>query len=298
MGLKGDNNRRHETPLQRQGSESASSTHANRIEGIDFLRGISIIVVLLTHINQRIPIETTSAGQWIPWFLFSAIFRSGYLGVVVFFVISGFLITSTSLARWKDLQSVDVRKFYSNRFARIAPPLVATLLVLSILHYLRVPGFVVDSERTSLAQVGRLNEYLTADLYSNSRDPRALNMDLWNNAVGRKHGKTTRNRDELLKMIHVALKKGELITRLDDPRSYTGAQSNPENASKPVVVLAEDKNGRNELFLDVIKRRIFDRGEFISSIQSGEYTGYTLKEVKGVLTPVSNPDSRQTNNLG
>lgn len=127
-------------------------SQSKRIDGIDLLRGVSIIAVVLTHINQRLPLEETSAGSWIPWFLSSAVLRSGYLGVVIFFVISGFLITSTSINRWGALGRLKALTFYSNRFARIAPPLLATLLVLSLLHICVVTGFVVDSERTSLGQ--------------------------------------------------------------------------------------------------------------------------------------------------
>lgn len=123
----------------------------NRVAGIDLLRGLSIIAVVLTHINQRVPLEDTSAGQWIPWFLSSALLRSGYLGVVVFFVISGFLITTTSIDRWGDLARLSIVPFYRNRFARIAPPLVGTLMILTVLHLFAIPGFFIESERTSLA---------------------------------------------------------------------------------------------------------------------------------------------------
>lgn len=57
--------------------------------------------------------------------------------------------------------------------------------------------------------LGRLNEYNIFDLYSNSSDPRALNMDLWNNAIGREYGKKAKTRTELRKLIHKALDDGE-----------------------------------------------------------------------------------------
>ncbi len=50
--------------------------------------------------------------------------------------------------------------------------------------------------------LGRLNEFRPADLYSNSGNPGAENMDLWNNSVGRKYGKRAKNREELLKLLH------------------------------------------------------------------------------------------------
>jgi len=64
-----------------------------------------------------------------------------------------------------------------------------------------------------------------------------------------------------------------------------------------VIVLVESKTGRNELFFDTVKREVLTADGFVARIQAGEYAGYTVKEIKGVLTPVSNPDGRRTNNL-
>jgi hypothetical protein len=106
---------------------------------------------------------------------------------------------------------------------------------------------------------GRLNEVWISDLYSNSKDPRSLNMDLWNNAVGRKYGKKSQSRESLIK---------------------------------------KDKNGRNELFFDVISKQIFTLAEFLDQIAAGAYPGYVVKMVRGKPTPVSKPDKRRTNNIG
>lgn len=145
---------------------------------------------------------------------------------------------------------------------------------------------------------GRLNEFLTADLYSNSRNPRALNMDLWNNGVGRKHGKKIKDRKELLKKIHEALKDGELIVDPSDSREYKGAKNNPEDDALNVIVLDENKTGRNNLFFDLTKKMVLTRDEFVASIQAGAYPQYSVKNIDGLLTPVSKPDNRPVNNLG
>jgi len=145
--------------------------------------------------------------------------------------------------------------------------------------------------------LGRFNEYQIGDLYSNTKDPRSLNMDLWNNSIGRKYGKKIKTRKELLEKIHEALKMGELIIDLSDPRQYEGTKNNPINKSKPVIVLEEGEKGRNEIFFDVVKEETFSRSDFVTKIQAGEYAGYTVKEIGGVPTPVSKPDSRETNNL-
>jgi peptidoglycan/LPS O-acetylase OafA/YrhL len=45
----------------------------------------------------------------------------------MFIVVSGFLITSISLRRWRPLSRIRIRDFYVLRFARIAPLLLALL---------------------------------------------------------------------------------------------------------------------------------------------------------------------------
>ncbi len=144
---------------------------------------------------------------------------------------------------------------------------------------------------------GRLNEHDPLNLYSNASNPGAKNMDLWNNAIGRKYGEKTRTRKTLLKKIHDALKKGELITDPEDSRQYRGARGPGANASKPVVVLREGPTGRNKLFYDKVRRVLFTPDEFIAAIEGGEYPGYTVRMVRGKPTPVSRPDGRTTNNL-
>jgi peptidoglycan/LPS O-acetylase OafA/YrhL len=54
---------------------------------------------------------------------------SGYHGVTLFFVISGFLITSLLLRERASTGSIDLRRFYLRRFARLGPALVVVVLV-------------------------------------------------------------------------------------------------------------------------------------------------------------------------
>jgi peptidoglycan/LPS O-acetylase OafA/YrhL len=68
-----------------------------RNDGIDLFRGLSIIFVILLHINIRIPFNESPLGQILPESINKIFFKSGYYGVIIFFVISGFLITSTSI---------------------------------------------------------------------------------------------------------------------------------------------------------------------------------------------------------
>lgn len=123
-----------------------------RVPGIDLLRGLCIVAVVLHHINLRIHFRDSSLGQMLGPAANRALFWNGYYGVRVFFVISGFLITSWSLKRWGGLSRLNLRQFYQMRFARIMPCLAALLLVLALLDRLGVPRFVINTQHTSLAR--------------------------------------------------------------------------------------------------------------------------------------------------
>lgn len=161
-----------------------------------------------------------------------------------------------------------------------------------------VSGVFVQEYNEEVSDIlGRLNEYKPLDLYSNSKDPRSLNMDLWNNSVGRKYGKDIDNWIDLLDKIHKALKDGELIVALNDKRKYKGNISNPINKSKPIIVLSENESGRNEIFFDSFKQITISREEFVTKIKSGEYPNYFIKVINGIETPFSKPDSHKINNI-
>jgi peptidoglycan/LPS O-acetylase OafA/YrhL len=131
-------------------SSPVDLSRAGRVEGIDILRGICIVAVVLHHINLRIPFKDSYLGKHLSREILNVLFWSGYYGVRVFFVISGFLIASWSLKRWGNLSSLSLKKFYVIRFARIMPCLIALLILLSALHLAGVPGFLV--RHTSLGR--------------------------------------------------------------------------------------------------------------------------------------------------
>ncbi|GAB5551646.1 MAG: acyltransferase [Saprospiraceae bacterium] len=125
-------------------------THRNH--GIDVLRGLSILAVILLHLNIRFGYGDSFLRDLFPRQLFNLIFRSGYYGVIVFFTLSGYLITSSILKKWGTLSKIELGKFYWFRFARIMPLLCLLLIVLSTLHLSGISGFVINSERTSLTR--------------------------------------------------------------------------------------------------------------------------------------------------
>lgn len=120
------------------------------MDGVDLLRGLAIFFVLMNHVNMRLLGAKVPYTQGLPDQLVSSLVWNGQFGVQIFFAVSGFLITSTTLRRWGSLAQVNVREFYQLRFARIAPLLVLLLVMLSGLHLAQVRSFVVSRESGGL----------------------------------------------------------------------------------------------------------------------------------------------------
>jgi hypothetical protein len=122
-------------------------------------------------------------------------------------------------------------------------------------------------------------------------------MDLWNNSIGRKYGAATKSRTELAELLKNALEKGELITTIDDPRSYKMSQDIAYDPEKPIIVIQENKTGRNKVFLDLSNGNVMNRKKFISLIEQGQYPGYQINRINSIPTPVSKKDNTPLNNL-
>jgi len=82
---------------------------------IDTLRAIAVLAVIIYHAN---------------FYLFgSLVFSGGYLGVDIFFIISGYLITSIILKELIEKDSFSFKNFYIKRIKRILPALLFVMLV-------------------------------------------------------------------------------------------------------------------------------------------------------------------------
>ncbi|MFN8124243.1 MAG: acyltransferase family protein [Thermoleophilia bacterium] len=111
------------TSQQSAGPRDADA-HAGRrlgyMPGVDGLRAIAVVAVLIYHLG----------ASWLP---------GGYLGVDVFFVISGFLITSLLLAEHRATGRIALRRFWLRRAWRLLPAvflmLLVVLAVMLVLHH-------------------------------------------------------------------------------------------------------------------------------------------------------------------
>ena len=118
-----------------QNDASGASPVAPRFETVDLLRGLSILAVVLLHTSRRFGGGDINVGIGLSRYWHHLIFQNGGNGVTVFFTISGFLITMTSLRRFGGLAHIKAALFYRIRFARIAPLLALVLATLSLLHW-------------------------------------------------------------------------------------------------------------------------------------------------------------------
>jgi peptidoglycan/LPS O-acetylase OafA/YrhL len=107
-------------PLREWWMSPEQATGSRRLQSIDVLRGIAILLVLAIHIPHDAP------GGWRqnPWFFPAWLAEFGYLGVPLFIVISGFCIHRSAAAAWTTLGRYDFswRQFWVRRFIRLYPP--------------------------------------------------------------------------------------------------------------------------------------------------------------------------------
>ena len=100
------------------------------IPAIDGLRAVAVVAVMLYHLGF----------SWIP---------GGFLGVDLFFVISGYVITRLLLDSIARSGGLDLRAFYKARVRRLLPPLVFMIIATSIYIGIWAPEtmrrFVTDS---------------------------------------------------------------------------------------------------------------------------------------------------------
>lgn len=125
---------------------------SKKFSSLDGLRGISIIFVILSH--------------FMFYSEFIAKTNFGFIGVEIFFVISGFLITTLLLKERIQHGSISLRKFYIRRALRILPVVFLFLITLSILNLVFKLGISGISFLSSIFFVKNLPIPNASDWYS------------------------------------------------------------------------------------------------------------------------------------
>ena len=109
---------------------------------LDGLRAVAILMVVAYH-------DHVLAG--------------GFLGVDVFFVLSGFLITTILLREHRSSGTIHLGRFYARRFLRLAPALAVFVLVTFVVTHWVAPGLSSWlTPRWALAALGYVTNLLTA----------------------------------------------------------------------------------------------------------------------------------------
>lgn len=137
------------------------------LSGLDGLRALAVSAVLVYHAD---------AG-WLP---------GGFLGVEVFFVVSGYLITALLLAEWRTRDGVDILGFWMRRARRLLPAVFLMVLVTLGFAALFLPEEVAGLRWDSLAAFGyATNWYLVSgqESYFEAVGRPSLLKHLWSLAV-------------------------------------------------------------------------------------------------------------------
>ncbi len=95
-------------------SAAESGSHSTYRPFLDGLRAVAVLGVLIYHLNRA----------WLP---------GGFLGVDIFFVLSGYLITMLLLTEHRETGRIHLPTFWSRRIRRLLPALLVLLVVMAVL---------------------------------------------------------------------------------------------------------------------------------------------------------------------
>jgi peptidoglycan/LPS O-acetylase OafA/YrhL len=110
------------------------STSQSRSSSLDFLRTIAVLLVLLRHLPS-VP-ETTVVGA-----IFNGVAQTGWIGVDLFFVLSGYLVSGLILKELHKTGSFNVQRFLIRRALKIYPAFYCMILISAGIFLIK-PGYV------------------------------------------------------------------------------------------------------------------------------------------------------------
>ena len=113
---------------------------------IDGLRAVSVISVILYHAQLK--------------FNGNLFFKGGFIGVDIFFVISGYLITSILLKEYLAKGNFSIIDFYQRRIRRIIPPLLFVITISIPFAWLYLlPIEFIDYSKSILHSLSFISNY-------------------------------------------------------------------------------------------------------------------------------------------
>ena len=143
------------------------------LPGLDGLRAVSVLAVLAFH---HYFIGGHEQG-FAP---------GGFLGVEVFFVVSGYLITSLLLAERRETRTVSLRRFWMRRARRLLPALFAMLAIVVLYALLFLPDSINKLKADSLAALSYTSNWwlvISHQSYASEAGRPALLKHLWSLAI-------------------------------------------------------------------------------------------------------------------
>ena len=135
-------------------------------DDIQIYRGIAVLAVLLYHYDTNT-------------------FKYGYLGVDVFFLISGFVISNLIISKLDDNQ-FSIKRFYFQRFRRIFPSLISFILFVQILIYFFLDHeFIIQTTKGNIYSIFFLSNVYFSQLldYFNISASKNFIINLWSLSV-------------------------------------------------------------------------------------------------------------------
>ena len=111
------------TRLQTIEAELDQILHTKVISGLDAVRALAVILVLIDHF-------------WVFDYLSGEHPQTGSLGVMIFFVLSGFLITSMLLKEYRQTGNIALGNFYRRRAYRIFPNFYCCWILTTVVYCL------------------------------------------------------------------------------------------------------------------------------------------------------------------
>ena len=123
---------------------ATNPTASQRLVGLDLLRLLAIVLVLGRHMPS-IPESWPAGGK----LLFLIWYRGGWVGVDLFFVLSGFLVSGLLFTEYKSRGRLGVGRFYMRRGWKIYPPffvLIVATVLMNLREGLPIPLVSLSSE--------------------------------------------------------------------------------------------------------------------------------------------------------